>query len=428
MAQADPPAPPDPFDGGMSAAAALCEELSLRIPGLEWLLRQVGFDSLESQVVALNRPGDDNDTYRLCNEGSTPTSVVQAWKNHVELRKPPILIEMLLFDYWFSVAPLASSQLLPGNYRFDKTVHTIQQILANLLYDRAKDLTWTRPYTMCRALQLSKIYFKQVLSAEHLVSDNARYQFLGKYAVASALRSRFINVSTNELREAEQYLTKSITAGNTDVEGYAYLTELRLRQYDNNHNIDILKVALRELRNSPVSTPSLKLHEAEMWLKLAARTENENTRIRFLQHAQEHCNAAWPPNSRADQQARKHILKSLITRMLVTKHKAAGASLPGLRLPFGLADSISRCESVDSPLVVLMREVLPDIEKSSPFANDEPLCRRVVADAYAALAAMGPGTAGAGSDFLCAISGSLAMYRLTCCGSLPSCSNCGWVW
>jgi len=160
------------------------------IPGLHWTLLQVGVEDLGLQIESIARRADLTGFLREAGHGPSSHSVVEAWTKRTEQRLEPHMLELLLFDYWISTAPHKVSQLLPGNYRFDKTLHTIQQLLASTLYEQAKDVTWARPFTMCRALQLSKIYFKKVLSADYLVGEAARPQFLGKYAVATALRSR----------------------------------------------------------------------------------------------------------------------------------------------------------------------------------------------------------------------------------------------
>lgn len=360
------------------------------VPGLQWLLLQVGVEDLDWHVDQWAERLRDEGLLDPSSASQNATDVARSWVNRTHDRLDPLLIELFLFDYWFSRYPHDISRQLPGGYRFDKTLHTIHQLLASKLYDQGKDLTWTRPYTMCRTLQLSKIYFKRVIAADHLVSNKARYQFLGKYAVASALRSRCLNVPLDELLEAEECLRSSIESGNDDPESYAYLAELRLRQYDVCKDSEILKSALKELRNSPTRIASLHLHEAEMWMKLSAATAYESTRISFLTHARNSCDAAYPSSRRPDQLARKALISSFVCHLHTATLKDAGGYLAGLRLPFGLAEALHGCGSLEHPLALITLAVLRDMEASASFVSDEPLFRRIVADGYAALSEFDP--------------------------------------
>ncbi|MEV0343426.1 RNA 2'-phosphotransferase [Nocardia sp. NPDC050713] len=360
------------------------------VPGLVWLLNQVGIIDIDLEITELIQRFDHAELAAVLAPTPDAGTVAFLWKTRVDERRDPILIELLLFDYCVSRVPFEIRQQLPSWFKFDKTIHTIHQFIASKLYDQAKDATWRRPYVLCRALQMSKIYFKRIIEAEGMVNVQTMHQFQGKFAVASALRSRHIPISSEELVEAEAHLRRSIDGGNTDAQGSEYLAEIALRTYDTTGDPELLKAAIRDLRKRPGSSGVLKLHETEMWLRLSALTEQKSTYIRFLRHALTSCEEAQPDIRRSEQQLRQTILHSIIGQLIEMDGQGKQIQFRAIRLPFGLAEYISTLPRSSEIAHHLIRNCLLEIEQTGQFRKNEPIARRIVADAYSALARLAP--------------------------------------
>lgn len=263
--------------------------------------------------------------------------------------------------------------------------------VAMAVYRWANQMGYERPAIMLRALEIARMYFKELVLSDRVQGKAASAGHLRRVGGATVISGRFEVQAIAEITEASEYLLDAASIDADSRTQELYLESL-VQLYDATGDFAPLAAAMSFLSKAdrpPLPTATWHLNATDVFLRVLDDPASADSEFK-LSLADDHFQKAErivPSNSEPVQRARLEMTRALLEHVRMNRLTGISSYCRGLSLPFGarhrltidgrLAGTWTALINAMIPLAnageFLFRDLCADLlsRRARHFGNDE---------------------------------------------------------